>query len=97
MRVRSATAICLYLTGWATLVIERKRVLDIAGFAVRANREIQLIVIGDGLKQAPGPFKTQLGVFMQQDVGLERTADPMPEFDVGSRPAWGYCIIDINV
>lgn len=97
MRVWPTAAISFYLAGWAALVIQREGVLDVAGLAACANCEVQLIVVGDVLQQAPGPLETQLSVFMQQQVCLEGAADAMAKFDIGSRPARAYGVIGIDV
>jgi len=97
MCVWSTAAISLYLAGWTALVIQREGVLDVAGLAVCANCEIQLIIVGDVLQQAPGPLETQLSVFMQQQVCLEGAADPMTKFAIGSRPARANGVIGIDV
>jgi len=58
--------------------------------------KIELLVIGDTLQQVPGPFKTETGVVMQQQIGLIGAAKTMAEFYVRSRPAGMYPIFLIN-
>lgn len=70
-------------------MVERVRILYVDCLAGPAVREVQLVVIRDAVEQIPGPLETQTRVFMQQEVGLERAAYPMPEFNVGPRPTGG--------
>jgi len=66
-------------------------------FAFCTNREEQLVIVGNVLQQAPGPFETQLSVFVQQQVGLECATDTMAEFDVGPWPTRRYRVVDVYV
>jgi len=61
-----------------------------------AAGEEQFVAAGNAAQEIPRPLKTQVRLLVQQQVGFIGAAQPVPEFDIRSRPAGVYVIVLID-
>ena len=68
-------------------MIQSIGILHINRVTSLAARKIQFVVVGNSLKQVPGPFKTQAALRMQHKIRFERSAHAVAILYIGAWPA----------